>query len=93
LRAMGVHVYIPSFLQLYTDKAGQDYIRGDTVRECLTALVESFPRLRPQVFDTDDRLRPNLIIYLNDSRVRPHEISRPVKEGDKLFIVHVIAGG
>jgi molybdopterin synthase sulfur carrier subunit len=90
---MGVHVYIPSFLQLYTDKVGQDYISGDTVKECLTALVERFPRLRPEVFDTNDRLCRNLTLYVNDSRVYPHEISRSVKEGDKLFIAHVIAGG
>lgn len=90
---MGVQIFIPSFLQSYTENISQDTVSGDTIMACLTALVEHFPRLKAKLFDTDGKLRCGLNIFLNDSRVYPHNFSRKVQEGDKLYIAHVISGG
>jgi hypothetical protein len=68
-------------------------VSGGTIIECLMALVERFPGLKSQLFDTDNKLRRSLNIFLNDSRVPPYELSCKVKEGDKLYIAHVISGG
>ena len=89
----GVQIYIPPFLQSYSEKTSRDYVSGGTIMECLTALVERFPRLKSQLFDIDDNLRPSLNLFLNDSRIPPHKLSHKVKEGDKLYIAHVISGG
>ena len=89
----GVQIHIPPFLQPYAEKTRQDYVNGGTIMECLKKLVERFPSLRSQLFNTEDKLRRDLNIFLNDSRVHPHEFSHTVKEGDKLYIAHVIAGG
>jgi hypothetical protein len=71
----------------------RDYVDGSTIMECLTILVERFPQLKSRLFNTEDKVRRELNIYLNKSQVHPREFSRPVKEGDKLYIAHVIVGG
>ena len=71
----------------------QAYVGGSTIMECLTILVARFPQLKFRLFTTEDKLRRELNIYLNKSQVHPREFSRPVKDGDKLYIAHVIVGG
>ena len=89
----GVQIHIPPFLQSYTENMGQDYVGGETIMDCLRMLAEHFPRLKSRLFDPDDKLCGDLNIYHNESRVYPRELSRPVKDGDRLFIAHVIVGG
>jgi molybdopterin synthase sulfur carrier subunit len=92
-RFSGVQIHIPPFLQSYTDNTSRDDVGGDTILECLRMLVEHFPQLKSRLFDSDDKLSGDLNIYHNDTRVYPRELSRPVKDGDRLFIAHVIVGG
>jgi len=89
----GVEINIPSFLQHFTESARRDYVSGSTIVECLMELVGRYPRLKPRLFWTEGRLSRDLNIYLNEAHVNPDELSRPVKEGDKLYIAHVIVGG
>lgn len=89
----GVQIHIPPFLLPYTENLTQDYVSGNTIMECLMLLVERFPQLKSRLFDTKDKLRRDLKIYLNKSHVHPREFSRPVKNGDELYIVGVIVGG
>ena len=89
----GVQIHIPPFFQPYTENLSQDYVGGSTIMECLTMLVERFPGLKSRLFNTEDKVRRELIIYLNNTQVHPREFSRPVEDGDKLFIAHVIGGG
>ena len=71
----------------------QDYVGGSTIMECLTILVERFPGLKSRLFNAEDKVRRELIIYLNKSQIHPNEFTRPVTDGDELFIAHVISGG
>ena len=88
-----VEINIPSFLRQFTEGASSDHVSGRTIGECLMALGGRFPRLKPRLFQTKAKLSGDLNIYLNGVRVNPDELSRPVKEGDKLYIAHVIVGG
>ena len=89
----GVEIHIPPFLQPYTEKIGRDHVRCGTIMDCLEALVEHYPLLKPKLFDTEARLKQGLNIFLNDARVYPNEFSNDVKAGDKIYIAHVIVGG
>ena len=89
----GVEINIPSFLQHFTESASRDYVSGSTIGECLMGLVGRFPRLKPRLFRKEGKLSRDLNIYLNDALMNHEELSRPVKEGDKLYIAHVIVGG
>ena len=61
--------------------------------ECLTILVEHFPELKSRLFNSEDYVRRELIIYLNRSQIHPNEFSQSVKDGDQIHIAHVIGGG
>lgn len=89
----GVQIHIPPFLLPYTENISQDYVAGSTIMECLMVLVERFPQLKSRLFYTEDKVRRDLKIYLNKSQVYPREFSRPVKDGDELYIAGVIVGG
>ena len=89
----GVEINIPSFLRKFTESASRDYVSGRTIGECMTALVDRFPRLKPRLFRAEGKLSRDLNIFLNGAYVNPDELSRPVKEGDKMYIAHVIVGG
>jgi hypothetical protein len=89
----GVQIHIPPFLQPYTEKTSKDWVDCSTIMECLKTLTTRFPQLKPQLFYTEEKLRRELNIFLNDSRVHPKKLAEKVKEGDKLYIAHVIAGG
>ena len=89
----GVQIQIPPFFQPYTEFISRDYVNGSTILECLTMLVERFPGLKSRLFNTEDNVRRELIIYLNKSQIHPNEFSRPVKDGDQIHIAHVISGG
>ena len=89
----GVQIHIPPFLLPFTENLSQDYVDAGTIMECLMVLVERYPQLKSRVFDTGDKLRRDLKIYLNKSYVHPREFSRPVKDGDDLYIAGVIVGG
>ncbi|UCD29462.1 MAG: hypothetical protein JSV03_02975 [Planctomycetota bacterium] len=89
----GVQIHIPPFLRSYTENMSQDYVGGSTIMECLMGLVGRFPQLESRLFDNKDHLRRDLKIYLNKSQIHPREFSRPVKDGDKLYIAGVIVGG
>ncbi len=89
----GVEINIPSFLRHHTENESRDYVSGSTIGECLLELVGRFPRLKPRLFRAEGKLSRDLNIFLNGALVNPDELSRPVKEGDKLYIAHVIVGG
>jgi molybdopterin converting factor small subunit len=90
---MGIEINIPSFLQHLTESVSRDYVNGSTIEECLIGLVDRYPRLKARLFRAEGRLSGDLNIYLNGTQVNSDELSRPVKEGDNLYIVHVIIGG
>ena len=89
----GVQIHIPPFFQPYTENVSKDHVEGRTIMECLTMLVERFPKLKSRLFNTEDKVRRELIIYLNSSQIHPNEFSLSVKDGDQLHIAHVISGG
>jgi molybdopterin converting factor small subunit len=89
----GVQIQIPPFFQPYTENIRQDFVEGRTIIECLSMLVERFPELKSRLFNSENRVRRELIIYLNKSQIHPDKFSRPVKDGDQLYIAHVISGG
>ena len=89
----GVEINIPSFLRHLTDSTARSYVVGGTIGACLAQLVGLYPRLGPRLFRAEGELSHDLNLYLNGVQVNPDELSRPVKEGDKLYIAHVIIGG
>ena len=80
---------------LYPFTGNQDVLEvtGDTVGQCLEELVARFPGVREGLFDKKGRLLNYVGIYINGESAFPEELAKPVKDGDELHIVLMLAGG
>ncbi len=67
---------------------------GSSVGEVLTALVETHPETREQIFAEDGELNRYVNVYLNDEDVRVLDgLGTAVGESDELVILPAMAGG
>jgi molybdopterin converting factor small subunit len=90
---MSIEVKIASIFLRYTNDQKVARVKGSTVGECLDQLVKQFPDLKPALYDKTGYLRRYIDIYVNDESAYPEELAKPVKNGDKLSLLMLIAGG
>jgi len=90
---MSVTINIPPFIQNFTDKKGEMVATGKTVIECLTELVEHFPRSKEYIFNEQGKLLSHIGIFLNGDSLMTEELGQEVHDGDHLAIVNLVAGG
>ena len=85
---------IPGYLK---DKANGETLaelKGETVRQCIEALVYRFPDLKGEILDDQGRLLLKWTISINDQIAdASDEMAQPVREGDLISILPMIAGG
>jgi molybdopterin converting factor small subunit len=91
--SVSVEITIPPFLQHLAGGLKQAAVEGETVAECLEALVAQYPELRPRLFGRGGKLPGGLNIFVNGESAFPGELSRPVKPGDRIHIAYVMVGG
>ncbi|MEO0249822.1 MAG: MoaD/ThiS family protein [candidate division WOR-3 bacterium] len=84
---------VPAFLKHLTNGLTEIEVRATTVGECLDAIVTQFPLAKPLLFDERGRLHGYIEISVNGISAFPEELSRPVREGDTISMVYLIAGG
>lgn len=68
-------------------------VNGATVGECLKEMISRFPAIEPKLFDKKAKLLNYIEIYVNAKSSYPEELAMPVKDGDVLTIILMIAGG
>ena len=90
---MSVEVNLSPILHPYTGNRSTVTVDGGSVGECIGQLVERFPRLKGVIFDRTGKLNSNINIYLNEADAYPDPLSRTLRDGDKVNIVMLIAGG
>jgi molybdopterin converting factor small subunit len=90
---MSVEINIPPFLQYLAGGVKQAEVEGKTVAECLEALVAQYPELKPRLFGRSGKLPSGLNIFINGESAFPGELSRPVKDRDRIHIAYVMVGG
>ena len=90
---MSIKMKICPILSRYTNNQQAAEVNGSTVGECLDHLVKQFPDLRQALFDQNGRLYRYLNVYVNGGSAYPEEPVKPVKDGDNLHIVMIVAGG
>jgi molybdopterin synthase sulfur carrier subunit len=85
---------IPGYLKDKTNGETLAELKGETVRECIEALICRFPDLKGEILDNQGRLLLKWTISINDQIADDgDEMAQPVKEGDLITILPVIAGG
>lgn len=66
---------------------------GRTIGECVDDLEAQFPGIKQRLCDDEGKLLSFYDIYVNSESSYPEELAKPVKDGDELTVVTVIAGG
>ena len=90
---MSVRLSIHPLLYHMTDDQEEVEVNGSTVGECLKDFVSRFPETEKVLFDNNGKLLAYVDIYVNGESAYPDELAKPVKDGDELHIVLIIAGG
>jgi len=86
-------VNVQYFLPHLTNDRDSIEIEGGTVKECLDRMVELFPQMRRWLFREDGQLANFIDIFVNLESTFPDELTRPVKDGDEIFIVMMLNAG
>ena len=90
---MPVKVYIHTTHRQFTNGLEVVTVEGKTVGECLNHLIKQFPGMEKALFAKKDKLLNNVEIYLNHASAYPNELLKPVKDGDEIHLVTMLAGG
>ena len=90
---MSITVNIHQALRQITNNQATVEVAGTTVGECLADLVQQFPDVKGKLFGKNGKLLNYIDIYVNAESSYPEELAKPVKDGDKLSITLMIAGG
>jgi molybdopterin converting factor small subunit len=90
---MSPRVNVQYFLPHLTHDRDTVDVEGRTVRECLDRMVELFPPMKRWLFREDGQLANFIDVFVNLESTFPDELTRPVKEGDEIFIVMMLNAG
>jgi molybdopterin converting factor small subunit len=90
---LSITVNIHQALRQITNNQATVEVAGTTVGECLTELVRRFPDIKSKLFGKNGKLLNYIDIYVNAESSYPEELAKPVKDGDKLSITLMLAGG
>jgi molybdopterin converting factor small subunit len=90
---MEVKVHIHTTHRQYTNGLEVVDVKGNTVGECLNDLVQQFPGMEKALFAKKDKLHNIVEIYVNHATAYPNELVKPVKDGDEIHLVVMLAGG
>ena len=90
---MAVTVNIHKTHRQFTNGSEVVAAEGKTVGECLNHLIKQFPGMEKALFAKKDKLLNNVEIYLNHATAYPNELAKPVKEGDEIHLIIMLAGG
>ena len=90
---MPVKVHIHITHRQFTN--GQDVVavEGNTVGECLNHLIRQFPAMEKALFAKKDKLLNVVEVFVNHAIAYPHQLAIPVKDGDEVNLLVMLAGG
>jgi molybdopterin converting factor small subunit len=90
---MSIKIHIHATHRRFTN--GQEVIaaEGNTVGECLNHLIQQFPGMEKAIFTRKDKLHNVVEVYLNHTSAHPNELTKPVKDGDEIHLIIMLAGG
>jgi sulfur-carrier protein len=87
----GCTVRIASPLRSYTGGAAILAGRGSTLAEVLGSLEERCPGIRFRMIDEQERIRPHMRLFVNNSEAR--DLSAAVRSGDTVHVLCALSGG
>ena len=79
--------------RIYTDGIEMVKVEGETVGDCLDHLIEQYPGMREGLFDKKGKLLNVVEVYVNNESAYPEELAKPVRDGDEIHLILMLAGG
>ncbi len=91
---MSIKFKIPKLLQEKTGGEVLIEVQGSSVQECIADLIRRYPGLEGMILDGEDRILLRWMVYINNqSAVAFNELSHPIKDGDVISLLPMVAGG
>ncbi|MBN1908059.1 MAG: MoaD/ThiS family protein [Deltaproteobacteria bacterium] len=90
---MGISVHLHRVFQKYCGNLETIEAKGSTVQECLRNILILYPELEKAIFFAEGKLHPLIEVYVNSSSAYPDALKKEVNDGDKIHIIHTLAGG
>jgi molybdopterin converting factor small subunit len=90
---MSVKFIMPVFLQPVAEEKEFVEVEGNTVGECLTAIIKKYPAMKKMLMDGKGKLHNYVGVYVNGQDAYPNEMQKAVKTGDEVHILYTLAGG
>jgi molybdopterin converting factor small subunit len=90
---MPVKVHIHVTHRQYTNGLEVVTVEGNTVGECLNHLIKQFPGMEKALFAKKDKLLNVVEVFINHETAYPNELIKPVKDGDEIHLLVMLAGG
>ena len=90
---MPVKVHVHLTHRQFTNGLEVVAVEGNTVGECLNHLIKQFPEMEKALFAKKDKLLNVVEVFLNHATAYPNELLKPVKDGDEIHLIVMLAGG
>jgi len=90
---MAVKVHIHATHRQYTNGLEVVEVAGGTVGECLNHLIKQYPGMEKALFAKKDKLLNIVEVYVNHTSPHPNELVKPIKDGDDIHLIVMLAGG
>jgi len=90
---MSIRIHIHATHRRFTDGQEVVEVEGHTVGECLNYLIRQFPGMEKAIFARKDKLHNIVEVYLNHASAHPNELVKPVRDGDEIHLIIMLAGG
>jgi molybdopterin converting factor small subunit len=90
---MAVKVHIHATHRQYTKGLEVVEVAGGTVGECLNHLIKQYPGMEKALFAKKGKLANIVEVYVNHASAHPNELVKPIKDGDDIHLIVMLAGG
>ncbi|HEY3311398.1 MAG TPA: ubiquitin-like small modifier protein 1 [Anaerolineales bacterium] len=85
---------IPTLMKYYVAGQTEVPLQGTSVVAILDDLVERYPAIKTQLFDSKGNLRRHINLFINDTNINDLTgLETAVKDGDRLILLPSISGG
>jgi molybdopterin converting factor small subunit len=93
---MKVKVKLSNLLRQFSELQGEPEVfevTGSNALECLQVMVERYPAMRKWVYDKEGKVLGLMQFFVNSEKLLMSEHSKPLKDGDELYIFFATGGG
>ncbi len=85
---------IPNPWRAYTGGQAEVTLSGATAGALMESLVETYPALRPHLYNPRGELRPYVNLFIDGENIKTRQgLDTPLEPGDRLLLLPAVAGG